>query len=167
MIQITFKYTPENLQEAYLLHYKKNFPLGGRMMLYLGIMLVWTGLLLVLISRNEGRQVLNYSFVTYGILIIIIHTWVMNTLGKRTYKKLKGYQDPINISVSEQEILMKTEKGESRIGWENLQQAVISDSIVLLYPAKSSFYLFPKKDFRGEDFTGFQNLVKEKIPVIK
>src|SRR5207249_1537558 len=97
----------------------------GRILLFLGVLLIWTGLLLILISRNEGRQLMNYSFIIYGLVVIVIHYWMMNTLGKRTYKKLKGFHDPIDISISEEGITMKVAKGESQISWENISTAVV------------------------------------------
>lgn len=167
MINLSFRYTPEILQEAYTLHYKKNSLLQGRLLLFLGVLLIWTGLLLVLVSKNEGRQVLNYSFVSYGLIIIMVYIWMMNTLGKRAFKKLKKYPQTIEISVNEESIVMKTEKGEAPVQWSDFQLAVVSVSMILLYPSKYSFYIFPKKDFKEGDFDSFTELVREKITRIK
>ncbi len=167
MINLTFQYTPEVLQEAYTLHYKKNTVLQGRLLLFLGILLIWTGLLLILISRNEGRQILNYSFVVYGLIIIVVHIRTMKTIGKRMFKQLKNSPQTIQIAVTEEEITMKTERGETIIQWENFQLAVISETIVLLYPTKSSFYIFSKKDFKDDEFNSFITMVKQKIQTVK
>lgn len=167
MIHLTFQYTPEILQEAYTLHYRKNTLLQGRVLLFLGILLIWTGLLLILISRNEGRQVLNYSFVIYGLIIVVIYVWTMKTIGNRMFKRQKGSLQAMDITVTEGSIMMKTEKGEVNIPWENFQLATVSETIALLYPAKSSFYIFPKKDFKEGEFDSFVTILKQKIQTVK
>jgi len=167
MIHLTFQYTPEILQEAYTLHYRKNTLLQGRVLLFLGILLIWTGLLLILISRNEGRQVLNYSFVIYGLIIVVIYVWTMKTIGNRMFKRQKGSLQAMDITVTEGSIMMKTEKGEVNIPWENFQFAAASEDIVLLYPTKSSFYIFPKKNFSEGEFDLFFAMLKQKIQTVK
>src|SRR6476619_3763268 len=98
---ITFKYTPQLLQKAHELHYKKFFPLRGKIILILGLLAVWAGVLLALVKGGGNNLWYSVPLILYGGVAIGVHFFMTRTIGKRAFKKLKDYQDPFTISIGE------------------------------------------------------------------
>jgi hypothetical protein len=101
-MQLTFQYSPQLLQKAHELHFRKFFPFQGRLPLILGVLAIWAGLLLLLILGKEGNKLISVSLLVFGVLSIGLYYWMMKTLGKRVYKKLKTYHDPMMIDVGKE-----------------------------------------------------------------
>jgi len=162
-INIQFTYSSENLQAANLLHYKRNYPFRGRILLWFGVLLIWTGVLFMMMKGIEGHELMIYTFVAYGVLVIGIHFYIMNTLGKRLFKKHKNHVLPIDIEVSENAIRLTADDKTANVKWNEILKATMNENIVLLYISKMSFYIFPKENFKSNEFEIFSALVKEKV----
>ncbi|TSA50323.1 MAG: YcxB family protein [Sphingobacteriales bacterium] len=162
-INIQFTYSAENLQAANKLHYKKNYPFRGRILLWFGILLIWTGVLFMMMKGIEGHELMIYTFVAYGILVIGIHFYIMNTLGKRLFKKHKDHILPIDIEVAENFIRLTADDKTKTVKWNEILKATMNENITLLYISKMSFYIFPKENFKGNEFAEFTELIKKKV----
>ncbi len=165
-INIQFTYSAENLQAANKLHYKKNYPVRGRILLWFGILLIWTGVLFMMMKGIAGHELMIYTFVAYGILVIGVHFYIMNTLGKRLFKKHKNNLHPIDIEITENNIRLAADDKSATVKWNEIIKATMKENIVLVYISKMSFYIFPKENFKENEFAEFVELVKKKITEI-
>ena len=163
---ITFQYSPRILQQAHELHYKKFFQFQSRLPMILGFLSIWAGLLLFLILGKDGNKFLSISLVAFGLIAIAIYYWMMKTIGKRVYKKLTGYRDPFVIDINPQNINMTVRETSYEIPWEDVKKALIAPELILLYPTDRMFYIFPKNNFEGNEFEGFEQLVRRKVTEI-
>ena len=161
-MQLTFQYSPQLLQKAHELHFRKFFPFQGRLPLILGVLAIWAGLLLLLILGKEGNKLISVSLLVFGVLSIGLYYWMMKTLGKRVYKKLKTYHDPMMIDVGKEKIDLTIKDVTYEMPWADIKKAVVTADIILLYPTERMFYIFPEKNFQPGDFPEFEKLVREK-----
>ncbi|MFI5135145.1 MAG: YcxB family protein [Chitinophagales bacterium] len=160
---IQFQYTPALLQRAHELHYKKFFPLQGRLLLFLGLLSAWAGLLLLLVKGGGINLWFSIPLIVYGIVAITSNFFMTKTIGKRTYKKLADYHDPMTIEIDDEKISISIRDAVNEIPWSNFTKALITDEMILLYPSDKVFFIFPKKNFSGDEYAGFCELVKTKI----
>ena len=160
---ITFQYTPQILQRAHELHYKKFFQWQSRLPMVLGFMAIWAGLLLFLILGKEGNRFLSFSLIIFGIVAIAIYYRMLKTTGNRVYKRLKDYHDPITVTINDETIDLNIHDQLYEMPWADITKAIVTDDIVLLYPSESMFYIFPAKNFKEEDFAGFGEMIRSKV----
>jgi len=160
---ITFKYTPQLLQKAHELHYKKFFPLRGKIILILGLLAAWAGLLLALVKGGGNNLWYSVPLILYGLIAIAIHFYMTKTIGKRSFNKLKDYQDPFSISVNEEGLIIEIKAKQYEVPWSNFKKALIADELILLYPSDAVFFIFPRGNFTGGEFDKFKAQVQEKI----
>ncbi|MBA2407316.1 MAG: YcxB family protein [Chitinophagales bacterium] len=165
-MNITFQYTPTTLQAAHELHYKRFFRFQSRLPIFLGMLAVWSGLLLFLILGKEGNKFLSISLMVTGAGAMLAYYIIMRTLGKRVYNRLSAYHDPFVIEIEENHIRMNIKDSHLKIPWAEIKKAVISPEIVLLYPTDRMFYIFPKSNFQENEFDYFKKLVSEKVPSV-
>ena len=50
--------------------------------------------------------------------------------------------------------------------WKDIKKAIVKPDMILLYPTETMFYIFPQKNFKGDEFSGFEKLVREKTQKI-
>ena len=158
---VTFRYTPQLLQRAHELHYKKFFPLRGRAILFLGLFSMASGI--VLLFAKEVSYWLSIPLIIYGVTAVAIHYYHLRTLGKRAYKKLKEYHDPFTMTIDDEVVGLAIHGQAYSIPWSDLAKALVSDEMVLLYPNDSMFFIFPKSQFRREEYDAFREMVRKKI----
>ena len=167
MINISFQYTAANLQAAYELHLKKFSVFGGRIMLVLGFMILWAGLLLMLIYHKQGIQPPHIIFALLGIMVILFHFIYYNGIGKRQYARLQEYHNPFEIEMNEEVVALYITEPTSVYSWQQFSKAVVTEKMILLYFDDRLFYFFPVENFRDDSFIRFTELVKSKIAVVK
>ena len=160
---ITFKYTPQLLQRAHEVHYKKFFPLRGKIILILGLLAVWAGVLLALVKGGGNNLWYSIPLITYGLIAIAIHFFMTKTIGKRAFKKLKDYHEPFSMSIEEEGLIIEIKAKQYEVPWSNLKKALITDELILLYPSDAVFFIFPRGNFSGSEFEEFKMLVREKV----
>jgi hypothetical protein len=166
-INMTMRYTPENLQRAFTLHYRKTNWWRGNILLLLGVLLVWTGLMLWLVYRNQDQRVIQYVYMACGALLVGVHYVLMQRLGAMTFKRLGRPHGTFEFRIGEERIEMVTEKGIYSVDWDRVLQAVMQPDIVLIYIGKQQFYFFPSQNFTDpNDFRALQQLVTEKSPKV-
>jgi len=162
-LKITFHYTPQLLQRAHELHYKKFFPLRGKIILYLGLLAAWAGILLSLVKGGGRNLWYSVPLIVYGVVAVILHFYISKTIGRRAFKKLKDYHEPFSISVNEEGLIIEIKMKQYEVPWDNLKKALIADELILLYPNDAVFFIFPKENFSGNEFDEFEMIVKEKV----
>lgn len=163
-IEITIQYSPEDLQKAYMLHFGKLQPFRSRTTLFLGILLIILGaLLMVLQIATDKLSWSSVLFVIYGILVMIYFYWRMGRMGKVAYKKLTDFQHPFSYSMNEAGLKSKARNASSENNWEHYEFALISKDLILLYPNKLRFVLFPKKYFSEEQFIQLREWITAKV----
>lgn len=159
---IPFQYSPEILQRAHELHYKKFFPLKGRLLLFLGILSAWAGLLLLVAGGGKNLWY-GVPLMLYGAFAVTGHFYLGRNIGKRAYAKLKAYHGPMQMEIGEQEVVITVDDNRNAIPWSAFIKALIADEMVLLYPNEKVFFIFPKNRFEHEGYAAFTDLVKSKI----
>ena len=163
MITMTMRYTPENLQRAFSLHYNKLNPVRGKILLILGAMLLWAGALLWILYRNQDQRVIQYVYIVAGLLLVGIHWFFMSRLGKTTFKRMRSPQGSFVFRIDEKQIEMVTPGSTKAFEWDNVERAIVQPDVLLVYIAKQQFYFFPKENFEStEDFEAVKALVEAK-----
>lgn len=166
-MRTTFQFTPENLQEAYKLHFRKSSLLAGRSLQLFGFLLLWSGLIMIIAVKNQSNYLLNYGLVLNGILSIIFHYIQMKTLGKRMYKRYANFHEPFDYDITEEGIELIVDHKSNMMKWESFEKAIISEYIVMVYPNKNSFYYFMKANFNSDDFAELKKMVAEHVKVVR
>ncbi len=134
--------------------------------MFLGAFLIWAGLLLFLILGKEGNKIISISLVVYGIFVIGLHWYLNKTMGRRAYRKLKNFYDPLSIDINDTEILISIQDQIRTMLWSDINKAVISNNMVLLYVTDLIFYIFPGENFEAGSFEQFAILVRKKVQKI-
>ena len=135
----------------------------GKILFYLGLLSIWAGGLLLLVKGGGRNLWYSLPLILYGIIAVIIHFYLMRSIGKRAYKKLTEYHDPMQEEINEENISLTIGENKSVIPWSDFKKVLISDEMILLYPRDTVFFIFPRKNFAGNDFEEFPKLVKEKV----
>jgi hypothetical protein len=166
-VQVRFEYSPQNLQAAHELHYRKFFPLQGKSLLWFGILLLWCGTLLILIEGKGANLFVIIPIMIFALCGIVMHLIMMRRIGKRAFKKLSKYREPFFFTIDENGFSMKYEESENYFLWNDLSKAAISDKMILLYPTDKMFFIFPKDGFSETDFDLFSSWVKTGVKLVK
>jgi hypothetical protein len=164
-LTIQFQYTPEILQRAHELHYKKFFPLQGRLLLFLGLLSAWAGILL-LIAGDGNNLWYGLPLILYGLFAVGSHYYMRRSIGKRAYAKLSAYHGILDIEISEANVSITVSHHRNEIPWADFKKALVTDEMVLLYPNDKVFFIFPKNRFAGTDYGDFIEMVERKIPKV-
>lgn len=163
------KYTSEDLQLSYNIHYIKNFPFRSRMVMYLGVFIVVVGILLFALTFNSSTSSITLSlfYVFFGVATLIYYFWSKLTLGKRMFKKITELKYPFDIEFSTEGAIIKGKNISSELKWEHYEKAIITKEIILLYPNSMRFNFFPKKYFTDQEYEQISSWVIEFVPNIK
>jgi len=163
-IRVTIQYTAEDLQSAYALHLKKTNPFRSRIILILGGIIVLLGCLLItlqIITRSVNW--VSWLFLVYGAIIIFYYFWKLNRMGKTALKKLVEFHYPFTFTITDEGIQTTGKNVSSENKWEHYQSAFIVPQMIILYPNKLRFVLFPKKYFTDQEFAQLTEWVNEKV----
>ena len=164
---ITFQYTPENLQQAYELHLKKFSPFGGRVMMLLGVLIIWAGLILMLIYHKQGIQMPYVIFIALGLLVLVFNYIYQKNIGKRMHQSLSEFHRPFQIDINDSHVMLHLNEIETVYEWDRFSKAVITEKQTLLYFNDKLFYYFPSTNFEANDYNNFCSLVRKMIAIQK
>ena len=168
MIKVEMKYSKANLQKAFSIHYQKSFPVRGKVLLWLGILLIWTGIMLSIVNNDKAHIAINISYIIAGFVFIGVHYFLMRNIGNFTYKRIKNPDQSFSFYLTQDIIKMIAGKKEYTIAWEDIYKSIIEKDIILLYVSKTQFYFFPKENFIPEkEFDDCVEIVKEKTSTKK
>lgn len=165
-VKCTIRFFPEDLQKAYMIHYKKNYPFRSILIPVICTILILIAIFLLLVSE---RGVTNYGlawfFIAYALVFLAYYIWKMKTLGKRMFKKIHEFENTFEYEFSDDGVLAKCENlVSSDIKWGYYHDAIIDQDIVLLYPNKFKFNFFHKRYFTEEEFEQLKKWTAGNIP---
>ena len=169
-ITVDIKYSSEDLQKSYELHYKVFYPIMSKLVLILGILLSFIGLLLLFInhfSYDTNSSWLGWFYIVLGGLAVAYHFWKIKTMGKKMFNRMPDFQAPHKMIINDSGINAKSTTVSSEAKWEHYQKAVLSNEMILLYINPFRFNIFPKKNFKENDFEKLKGTVKARINLIK
>ena len=87
----------------------------------------------------------------------------MKRLGVRMYKKMPDFKNPFNYKFTETNLEVSGTNVNSNNNWEYYQSALITPNVIMIYPNKFRFSLFPKIYFTDEEFSQLRKWVSAKI----
>ena len=73
----------------------------------------------------------------------------------------------MDIEITKDDIRFSALDKTALVKWSEFEKAAISAEVVLLYISKLSFYIFPKENFKNDEFSLFSAFVKERMKVVK
>jgi hypothetical protein len=83
---------------------------------------------------------------------------------RRNYRKTKGIQDEIQVSLSDKGVQFKYASGESRLTWDRILQWRKNERYILLYPAPNCYHIIPKAGAAGGfDFALLESRLEQHI----
>lgn len=132
----------------------------------MGLLAIWSGLLLFAILGDEGNRFLSISLIMSGLVAVGVYFWMMKTTGTRVYKRLKDYHEPFDMEIGHESIFMTIHNNTYEMPWFELKKALVVPDMILLYPTERMFYIFPRSSFKDQDYESFEAMVKEKLEVI-
>ncbi|MCS6916780.1 MAG: YcxB family protein [Chitinophagales bacterium] len=160
-IVIRFQYTPHVLQAAHQLHYRTFFPLKGRVLLLVGAVVVVCGMVLTVLPGVQAW--LGPALLAYGLLLILFHYYYFSTIGRRVYKRLQEYRQPMEFRITPQRITLLAQNHSVDIPWHHFRKAASNAEFTLLYPNDKTFFIFPRSSFPPGDYERFQSWVQQNL----
>ena len=166
-IEKTILFTPGDLQLAYSTHFRKAYPIRSRLLLIVGVISFIIGLILLVFQFYAGGM--NYTnwaawfLLCYGVVIAVLYFYNLRNIGKRMYSKMPDFKNPFNYIFTPDSIQVKSENVNSTNNWEYYQSALISPEVIMIYPNKFRFSLFPKKYFTEEEYQTLKKWIINKV----
>lgn len=167
MTEARIKYTPENLQLAFITHTGKVFPVRGRILLFSGILLIWTGLILLLINLTQSVKPGFVFYIIAGLVFIIVHYYITRNLGRQAFNKLKDRAAiEYHLSFDENGFRIKARETAQEYQWKQVEKAVVNNKLIMLYVTKHTFYFLLPENISTGDFGQLGELVKQNVAKI-
>ncbi|HNW53821.1 MAG TPA: YcxB family protein [Bacteroidales bacterium] len=161
------QYTPEDLQLAYATHLKKMYPIRSRMLLVIAAVSFIIGCILLFYERKNGSvDYTNWAawfLIAYGVAIAGLYFYNQHNLGKRMFSKMPDFINPFSYIFSSEQIQVSSDNINNTNKWEFYESALITPEIIILYPNKFRFNLFPRKYFTDEEFDMLKQWIRAKI----
>jgi hypothetical protein len=163
---VRIQYTPEDLQRAYRIHNSKVYPVGSRLLLFLGLISLIIGGVLMLYScfALKFTNWFAWFLIIYGIFIIGFYFWRIKTMGRRMFSKMPDFTHPYEYTFSEIGIKASSVFVNSDNLWNYYIRYCITPDMILLYPNKFRFNFFARKHFTEEQFKQLQAWIIENVP---
>ena len=166
-IEKTILFTPEDLQLAYTTHFRNVYPVRSRLLLIVGFISFLIGAILLTFQFISGTQNnINWAswfLVIYGVIIALLYFYNLKRLGKRMYSKMPDFKNPFTYKITSVNIEVKAENVNSNNNWGYYQSALITAEVIMIYPNKFRFSLFPKKYFTEEEFSEMKKWISASV----
>jgi uncharacterized membrane-anchored protein YhcB (DUF1043 family) len=167
MIKAKLTYSIANLQKAFSIHTSKVFPIRGRILLYLGLLLIWTGLILLLINYTQQVKPTYIFYIIAGIVFIIVHVVTTKNLGRQAYKQLnERAKIEYQLSFSKDGFDIDVQNSKQHYDWSAVIRAVITTDIILIYISKQTFYFVEQQHLIEGTFTDLQELIRKHVHTV-
>jgi hypothetical protein len=103
-------------------------------------------------------------FIFLIIFLILLFTIIMPLIYKRHYNANKSLQQPCNITINEQCILITTEEGSSKLTKENINKIYYDKDSIYIYRALNIGHIIKKRFLENQDdFVELVKFVKENF----
>jgi hypothetical protein len=79
------------------------------------------------------------------------------------YAKMPDFKNPFNYKFTAENIEVKAENINSNNNWEYYQSALITPDVIMIYPNKFRFSLFPLRYFTEEEFSQLKSWITAKV----
>ena len=166
-IEKSILFTSDDLQLAYTTHFRKMYPVRSRLLLIIGIISFLIGALLLIFQFfskvSDYTNWASWFLLCYGLIIIFLFYFNLKRIGKRMYSKMPDFKTPFQYKFTAENIEVKAENVNSDNKWEHYQTALISAEVIMVYPNKFRFSLFPKKYFTEEEFSQLKQWVIARV----
>lgn len=166
-IEKTILFTPDDLQMAYTTHFSRMYPVRSRLLLLVGLVSFLVGAVLLIFQFMSGAKTTSgwasWFLLFYGVLIAILYYYNLKRIGKRMYSKMPDFRFPFSYTFSADKIVVKGENVDNSNNWEYYQSALVAPEVLMIYPNKFRFSLFPKKYFTDEEFEQLTKWISAKI----
>ena len=166
-IEKNIQYSPGDLQLAYTTHFRRIYPVRSRLLLFVSaVSFIVGGALLIYETTRSYAAVTNWAawfLLAYGAIIAVLYFYNLRTVGKRMYSKMPDFKKPFNYVFSAESVQVSSENVNSTNKWEFYQSALISSGVIMVYPNKFRFNLFPKKYFSDEEYEMLKQWIRAKI----
>lgn len=160
-------YTVENLQLAFRTHTNKVFPLRGRILLFFGLLLLWTGIILLLINITQAVKPAYVFYILAGIIFIAVHYITVSRLGKQAYAKLKERSSvEYHFLFDENGFEISANNTSQVYKWIQIEKAVLNDKLLMLYVSKQTFYFLMPQHITIGSFNSLCDIVKTNVKTV-
>ncbi len=130
--------------------------------LLFGFLLAILGFLLIPSNQSDAFALILFACV------IGFFTWFPTFQARKYFDKFPLRNKQLDWKFGKDGISITTFQGESQFGWDKIIKAAQCPEGYLLFSARTIYSWLPKRAFASrEDFEFFENLVKEKVGVIK
>lgn len=104
-----------------------------------------------------------YELLGWGLFIALcigLGRW----LRARNFRQNKAMQEPTVWSLGDDGLSFKRTTSAGIVPWNHLLKWRKNESLLLLYPARHAFYVFPKRWFQNEqDFVELQRILGDRV----
>jgi hypothetical protein len=143
------------------------YPVRSRLLLIIGALSFLVGAMLLTFQffskTHDYTNWASWFLLCYGFVIAVLYFYNLKRIGKRMYAKMPDFKNPFNYKFTADNIVVTAENVNSNNNWEYYQSALISPDVIMIYPNKFRFSLFPKTYFTEEEFNQLKTWVKAKI----
>lgn len=166
-IQLKIQYSKEDLQNSYRLHNKGRNFIKGKLLLILGAVLILAGILIQVIMYNPDKKIwLGWLFSGLGIYVIFRYFWKEKRQEKQAIQEMEEFHSqPFTFSISKKGIDVKGNNINAKTSWQNYIKSIITADLILLYPSKEGFSIFPRKYFKPSEYYQFLKWVNENVKI--
>jgi len=91
------------------------------------------------------------------------YLWKYKKMGISAYKNLVEFQHPFKYTFTSEKLFLTGKNSSSDLNWEHYEFAIVTKNIILLYPNKLRFTIFPAKYFTPDEFQTLTKWIKEKV----
>lgn len=149
-IEFDVKITPNILYDYMLRHTYSS--LSGLMGSLVGVMM------LMLFGSNRQPICL-----IIGIVILLYLPWTLFIKSRQQALNTPAFRKPLHYRLSEEGIEVSQDDTAEKMGWDGMYKAVSTTHSIIVYTARTSAYIFPKKDL-GENKYKVIEIISTHMP---
>jgi hypothetical protein len=110
------------------------------------------------------HKIQSLSFLLFSVLWVILLVTFWALLPMTVYKKSQTFQDRFSMDISDQGVVLHTERGSVAWSWKDISTFLETPYFFHLYFSSRSFFLVPKDAFIDlESLQEMRALLKRKI----
>lgn len=149
-IEFDVKITP-NILYDYMMHHTYS-SMSGIMGSIVG------ALMLVLFASNKQPICL-----IIGVVILLYLPWTLFLKSRQQALNTPAFKKPLHYRLSDEGIEVSQDGTTEKMGWENMYRAVSTTHSIVVYTARTSACIFPKKDL-GENRYKVIEIISTHMP---